>query len=166
MYCRAGPADYVVIAFSCKRRGLCPSCNARLQCDVAVHLVEHVLPRDVRYRHVVVSPPFDPRGLLSFRPDVLNAFVRLFTGAGGRVSEATDLFRCRDQESRRHRGQEEERANGRADEDARVEVTLGAVPRHFGDSKQRSIRDRGGSGRIHWGGVEGPHPRCINSAHS
>ena len=32
------------VAFSCKRRGLCPSCGARRMADTAAHLVEHVLP--------------------------------------------------------------------------------------------------------------------------
>ena len=32
------------VAFSCKRRGLCPSCGARRMSETAAHLVEHVLP--------------------------------------------------------------------------------------------------------------------------
>ena len=32
----------VVIAFSCKGRGVCPSCNARRMAEVAAHLVEQV----------------------------------------------------------------------------------------------------------------------------
>jgi hypothetical protein len=34
-----------VVAFSCKRRGVCPSCNARRAHDTAIHLVERALPR-------------------------------------------------------------------------------------------------------------------------
>jgi hypothetical protein len=37
--------DEIVVAFSCKRRGLCPSCTARRMADTAAHLVDHVLPR-------------------------------------------------------------------------------------------------------------------------
>jgi hypothetical protein len=34
----------VLVAFSCKGRGLCPSCNARRMAETAAHLVEHVFP--------------------------------------------------------------------------------------------------------------------------
>ena len=33
-----------LVAFSCKRRGFCPSCGARRMAETAAHLVEHVLP--------------------------------------------------------------------------------------------------------------------------
>jgi hypothetical protein len=38
--------------------------------------LDHVLP-DVPYRQVVVSLPFELRGLLAFRPEALAAAVRL-----------------------------------------------------------------------------------------
>ncbi len=44
--------------------------------DGAAHFLDHVLP-DVAYRQIVVSLPFEVRGLLAFRPPVLNAAVRL-----------------------------------------------------------------------------------------
>ena len=34
-----------LLAFSCKRRGFCPSCGARRMSQSAAHLVEHVIPR-------------------------------------------------------------------------------------------------------------------------
>ena len=34
----------IVVAYSCKCRGACPSCSARRMCDAAAHLVSHVLP--------------------------------------------------------------------------------------------------------------------------
>ncbi len=34
--------------FSCKRRGLCPSCNARRIAETAAHLVDSVIPPPVR----------------------------------------------------------------------------------------------------------------------
>ena len=34
----------LVVAFSCKRRGFCPSCVARRMSDAAAHLVDDVLP--------------------------------------------------------------------------------------------------------------------------
>ena len=34
-----------LIAFSCKARGACPSCNTRRMVEIAAHLVDHVIPR-------------------------------------------------------------------------------------------------------------------------
>jgi hypothetical protein len=48
--------EEIVVAFSCKRRGLCPSCTARRMADTAAHLVDHVLPR-APYRQWVVTVP-------------------------------------------------------------------------------------------------------------
>jgi hypothetical protein len=36
--------DKSVVAFSCKRRGLCPSCTSRRMAHTAAHLVDRVLP--------------------------------------------------------------------------------------------------------------------------
>ena len=33
-----------LVAFSCKRRGFCPSCGARRMAQTAAHLVHHVIP--------------------------------------------------------------------------------------------------------------------------
>jgi hypothetical protein len=33
-----------VIAFSCKGRGICPSCNVRRMAETAARLVDHVFP--------------------------------------------------------------------------------------------------------------------------
>ncbi len=49
-------ADELVVAFSCKRRGICPSCTARRMADTAAHLVDHVLPR-APYRQWVFTVP-------------------------------------------------------------------------------------------------------------
>ena len=45
-----------LFAFSCKTRGLCPSCGAKYMCATAAHLVDNVLPR-VPYRQLVFSMP-------------------------------------------------------------------------------------------------------------
>jgi hypothetical protein len=37
--------DELLVAFSCKQRGVCPSCTARRATDTAVRLVEEVLPQ-------------------------------------------------------------------------------------------------------------------------
>jgi hypothetical protein len=72
----AGCKRESILAFSCKTRLLCPSCAARHMGDGAAHFLDHVLP-DVPYRQVVISLPFEVRGLLAFRPPVLRAAVRL-----------------------------------------------------------------------------------------
>jgi hypothetical protein len=36
--------DEILVAFSCKRLGICPSCTARRVADTAAHLVDRVLP--------------------------------------------------------------------------------------------------------------------------
>ncbi len=48
--------DELVVAFSCKRRGICPSCTARRMADTAAHLADHVLPR-APYRQWVFTVP-------------------------------------------------------------------------------------------------------------
>ena len=46
-----------LVAFSCKRRGFCPSCGARRMSQTAAHLVEHVIPH-VPVRQWVWCLPF------------------------------------------------------------------------------------------------------------
>jgi hypothetical protein len=48
--------DEIVVAFSCKRRAICPSCTARRMADTAAHLVDRVLPR-APYRQWVFTVP-------------------------------------------------------------------------------------------------------------
>ena len=76
--CESCKAEFLV-AFSCKGRGVCPSCNAKRAHVTAVHLVEQVLPH-VPYRQWTLSFPHRVRwvllkdvGLLS---DVLTLFLR------------------------------------------------------------------------------------------
>lgn len=54
-----------LVAFSCKRRGFCPSCLGRRMTDTAVHLSERVLP-EVPLRQWVCSLPWDLRCLLGY----------------------------------------------------------------------------------------------------
>jgi hypothetical protein len=42
--CDACGRDYLV-AFSCKNRGVCPSCTTRRMAETAAHWVDHVFPR-------------------------------------------------------------------------------------------------------------------------
>ena len=41
---RGGCGHDKLVAFSCKRRGFCPSCGARRMAQTAAHLVDHVIP--------------------------------------------------------------------------------------------------------------------------
>ena len=49
-----------IVAFSCKKRGFCPSCCAKRQVEAATHLVDHVLPM-APYRQFVVTFPIPMR---------------------------------------------------------------------------------------------------------
>jgi len=49
-----------IAAFSCKKRGFCPSCCAKRQAEAASHLVENVLPITA-YRQFVVTFPIPLR---------------------------------------------------------------------------------------------------------
>ena len=71
----------VVVAFSCKTRHLCPSCAGRHMEDGTAHLLDYVLPGALPSRQVVVSLPVEVRGLLAFRPNLLNAVFRLVNDA-------------------------------------------------------------------------------------
>ncbi len=46
----------IFIAFSCKGRGICPSCNTRTMVETAAHLVENVVP-SIPIRQFVISFP-------------------------------------------------------------------------------------------------------------
>jgi hypothetical protein len=76
-----------ILAFSCKTRHLCPSCTGRHMEDGTAHLLDYVLPGALPYRQVVVSLPFEVRGLLAFRPNLLNTVFRLVNDAALRWLE-------------------------------------------------------------------------------
>lgn len=59
-----------LVAFSCKRRGFCPSCGARRMADGAALLADEVLPAQP-IRQWVLSLPFALRFLLATDPDAL-----------------------------------------------------------------------------------------------
>src|SRR5262249_48230369 len=66
----------VLVAFSCKRRGCCPSCGARRMCKEAAVLGGRIFPNPP-IRQWVMSLPFELRGLAATRPDVLGAMDRI-----------------------------------------------------------------------------------------
>ncbi len=59
----------LLLPFSCKRRGFCPSCAARRMAQTAAHLVECVLPW-VPTRQWVVSVPIPLRYWMAASPDL------------------------------------------------------------------------------------------------
>ena len=59
-----------LVAFSCKRRGFCPSCGARRMADSAALLVDDVLPHQP-IRQWVLSVPFPLRFLFASQPKVM-----------------------------------------------------------------------------------------------
>ena len=86
--------EEIVVAFSCKRRGLCPSCTARRMADTAAHLVDHVLPR-APYRQWVFTVPKALRLRLARDPAwttwVGNLAVRAIGAWQRRVARQRDL---------------------------------------------------------------------------
>ena len=64
-----------LVAFSCKRRGFCPSCGARRMAQSAAHLVDCVIPR-VPVRQWVVSFPIPLRILFAAHPDLLSPLLQ------------------------------------------------------------------------------------------
>jgi len=66
-----------VVAFSCKGRGVCPSCNGRHMAQTAAHLADHVIP-PVPVRQWVISVPKRLRGMLADRPQAVAAVTKIF----------------------------------------------------------------------------------------
>ena len=84
VYCD-GCKHSLLIAFSCKRRGVCPSCGAKRAVKFAEHIHSEVI-EDVPHRHTVihaaeprinVSVPFFPTGGLRARRCVKRDCSRL-----------------------------------------------------------------------------------------
>ena len=75
-HCRDCGLD-IVVAFSCKKRGACPSCNARRMSNTAANLADRVFP-DERVRQWVLTVPFELRLLLASRADALTLVSRVF----------------------------------------------------------------------------------------
>ena len=67
--CEACHGEHLV-AFSCKRRGFCPSCGARRMAESAALLVDEVLPAQP-IRQWVLSFPFQLRFLFASRPGIM-----------------------------------------------------------------------------------------------
>ncbi|MDG1480633.1 MAG: transposase, partial [Myxococcota bacterium] len=76
-----------VVGFSCKRRGVCPSCGGRRMSQRAAWWVDRILPR-VPVRQWVLSLPFPLRLRLAWDHDLRKAVLGIFLGAVFR-------FQCR-----------------------------------------------------------------------
>jgi hypothetical protein len=68
-------SDEVLVPFSCKTRGVCPSCNARRAQDTAIHLTERGLPQ-APYRQWTLSLPMQVRFLLARDGRLLSTSTR------------------------------------------------------------------------------------------
>jgi hypothetical protein len=79
--CEACEHD-VLVAFSCKARGLCPSCAGRRMCNTAAHIVDRIIPT-VPVRQWVLSLPFDVRARAAYDARFLTEIIRAFARALG-----------------------------------------------------------------------------------
>jgi len=70
----------ILVAFSCKGRGFCPSCSGRRMAETAAKLVDRVLP-EVPVRQWVLSMPWRLRYLLASDPALCSAVRRSFLRA-------------------------------------------------------------------------------------
>jgi ribosomal protein S27E len=69
-----------LVAFSCKRRGFCPSCGARRMAESAALLVDEVLPHEP-IRQWVLSFPFQLRFLFASRPELMGKVLGIVNRA-------------------------------------------------------------------------------------
>jgi hypothetical protein len=69
-----------LIAFSCKGRGVCPSCNTRRMAETAAHLTDHVFPR-LPVRQWVLSVPKRLRYFLQRDTALQGAVLRILLRA-------------------------------------------------------------------------------------
>jgi hypothetical protein len=77
LFRRPGCGPEAPVAFSCKERGLCPSCAGRRMADVSTHLFDFVLPK-APVRQWVLSVPRPVRYLLARDASLLSAVIRIF----------------------------------------------------------------------------------------
>jgi len=69
-----------LVAFSCKRRGFCPSCGGRRMAQTAAHLVDHVIP-NVPVRQWVLSLPIPLRYLFAVHPYLISPVLQVISRA-------------------------------------------------------------------------------------
>ncbi|MFP6806157.1 MAG: transposase zinc-binding domain-containing protein [Pseudomonadales bacterium] len=69
-----------LVAFSYKKRGICPSCGARCMVETSVHLIDNVFP-DVPIRQWVLTFPWPLRLLFARQPNVLSQCLAVINPA-------------------------------------------------------------------------------------
>jgi Transposase zinc-binding domain len=72
--------EELLVGFSCKGRGFCPSCTTRRMQGTATHLLDYVLPQ-VPYRQWVLSMPRWLRFLLARDPRRITKALKIFLNA-------------------------------------------------------------------------------------
>ena len=72
----AGCGHDFLVAFSCKGRGICPSCTTRRMAETAAHLIDQVFPQ-VAVRQWVITFPKRLRYFLHRDPALLNRVMRI-----------------------------------------------------------------------------------------
>lgn len=76
----SGCKEEVLVAYSCKGRGVCCSCNARRAHDTAIHVTHRVLPR-TPHRQWTLSFPIQLRYLLARDSALLSEVLGIFMRA-------------------------------------------------------------------------------------
>ena len=71
-----GCTHELLVAFSCKKRGFCPSCGAWRMVETTAHLIDHVIPH-VPVRQWVLSFPWPLRMLFAARPEALTGCLEV-----------------------------------------------------------------------------------------
>ena len=71
-----GCARDTLVAFSCKRRGICPSCGTRRMAETAADLVDNIIPQ-VPVRQWVLSFPIPLRSLFAIHPERITPVLRI-----------------------------------------------------------------------------------------
>jgi len=69
-----------LVAFSCKKRGFCPSCGGRRMSETAARLNDHVFP-EVNIRQWVLSLPMPLRYWLSSNPKLISSVLEILIRA-------------------------------------------------------------------------------------
>lgn len=87
--CRACHKD-LLLAFSCKRRGFCPSCLARRMAETAARLVTEILPKQP-YRQWVLSLPIPLRYWCASSPKLTEFVCQAASAAIGAYYQAKAL---------------------------------------------------------------------------
>ena len=76
------------VAFSCKRRGLCPSCDAKRSAIITAEALDRLLP-PVLYRQWVLVVPKRLRYFINHQPDLAGQLSKIF-------AREINRFLCRD----------------------------------------------------------------------